>query len=537
MGTLEKIGSFFKKWFSSDAALNGIGQIGAVYGFGAGYGGAGYYGGAGSDGSKWPYGLSSSGDSPILDHWALRQNARSAYFENPLGKAVVETYGNSVVDCGLKLQAEPKADILGISAEQAEQWAENVNERFDIWARSKTSYRDETLNLYQAQRLAVNWQQRDGEYFIRLYYSKRADLLNPLQVQFVDPNQCRGAEYTSTYGFPTGGDGIERDSAGREIAYKIWVRDKKWKYKEIRVPRVGKKSGRVFMLHGFMPELPGQGRGFSRIAHILQNLENMEDYALATLKKCINQSNITMFNKPSADNAASNPFEDIVEGGAGPVPTIDENTVPAEAAAVCTEPVRFFPVPQVNLSVPGSVGVFNLQEGEDLKPFQDTSPLPQYPEYMDAVASYLSASMSMPLERVKMQFGQNYSASRAALILWDRIRLIWENELDSDALSPIYAMWIAGEIAAGRISAPGWSDPRLRAAWLAHGWISAPMPNIDPQKTAKADQTYVTLGAQTLDRVARNLNGSSGKANRAKLAREFDELPVPTWQPKPEGGQ
>jgi len=531
VGALDTIGKFFKEWFSSDAALNGFGQVGASYGFGyGGYGYAGYYGDTGSDGSKWDWGMSSTGQSPILDHWLLRQNARSAYLESPLGKAIVETYGNSVVDRGLKLQAEPAAGILGISEDQAEEWSEDVNERFHIWANSKTSYRDETMNFYQAQRLAVNFQQRDGEYFSRFYYSDRRDILNPLQVLLIDPNQIRGSEYTSTYGFQTDKDGIERDAAGRETAFKVWVRDAKMNYKEVRVPRVGARSERVFMIHGYQPEFPGQGRGFSRISHILQNLENMEDYALATLKKCINQSNITMVNEPSEHNAASNPFEDITEGNAGPIPTIDENTVPAEAAAAMSEPVRFHRLPQATLNVPGSVGVFSLQEGERLKPFQDSSPLPQYPEYMDAVASYLSASMSIPLERVKMQFGQNYSASRAALILWDRIRGIWEAELDSDFLSPAYAMWLSGEVATGRIVAPGWTDPRLRAAWLCHSWISAPMPNIDPAKTAKADQLYATMGGQTLDRVARNLNGSSGKANRAKLKREFAELASPPWQ-------
>ena len=53
------------------------------------------------------------------------------------------------------------------------------------------------------------------------------------------------------------------------------------------------------------------------------------------------------------------------------------------------------------------------------------------------------------------------------------------------------------------------------------------MPNIDPQKMANADLAYVQMGAQTLDDVARNFNGSSGKANRSKLTRQWEELPQP----------
>jgi hypothetical protein len=59
------------------------------------------------------------------------------------------------------------------------------------------------------------------------------------------------------------------------------------------------------------------------------------------------------------------------------------------------------------------------------------------------------------------------------------------------------------------------------------------MPNIDPMKSAAADRAYVELGAQTLDDVARNYNGSSGKANRIKNARQFEELPPAPWNAAP----
>jgi len=55
------------------------------------------------------------------------------------------------------------------------------------------------------------------------------------------------------------------------------------------------------------------------------------------------------------------------------------------------------------------------------------------------------------------------------------------------------------------------------------------MPNIDPMRTAKADKEYLEMGAQTLDGVARNHNGSDGVMNRQKLTREYTELPIPPW--------
>ncbi len=50
------------------------------------------------------------------------------------------------------------------------------------------------------------------------------------------------------------------------------------------------------------------------------------------------------------------------------------------------------------------------------------------------------------------------------------------------------------------------------------------MPNIDPSQTADADQKLIGMGAKTLDDVARETNGSSGKANRAAIATQFEEM-------------
>ena len=153
-----------------------------------------------------------------------------------------------------------------------------------------------------------------------------------------------------------------------------------------------------------------------------------------------------------------------------------------------------------------------LNCGEELVPFPNTAPSEQYDRFITSFTSYLCASMGMPVELLLMKFNANYSASRACLILFWRVAQIYRNEVRYDTLGPVYEAWLCGEIASGRTKAPGWCDPRLRAAWLASNWIGSQMPNIDPQRTATADKMYVEMGSQTLDRVARNFNGSTGSA-------------------------
>ena len=494
--------------------------------------GGGYYSGGRSGGSKWPFGLSSQNSGLILDHYSLRQNARDAYHDSPQAKGLVDRWADTVVDTGLVVEFTPNAKLLGITEQQAEAWGDEQSQKFDLWMRSKTIHRSETLSGYQIQRQYEIFQQRDNDIFVRFYYSNRKDLLSPVQMEFIDPNQIRGYGFTSTYYPDNSADGIIRDNYGREKAYKVWMQKKGLKpgvveYEDQTIQRVGARSGRTHMIHGFAPEYAGQGRGYSRLAHMIQEFENITDFTTAQIKKAINQSNISLYTKPSDKEDAPNPFEGLaVDLGAGPAAEqFGSNPNPAGDAENVGVGVNYCPLPEATLDTPGSVGVFNLTEGSDLKAFENTAPAESFDKFVDAFTGYLSASSGMPLEVMLMKFGQSYSASRGALILFWRVLQIWRDEIDYDLMTPLIESWLSEEIAASRVMAPGWMDPRLKAAWMQHKLYSAPMPNIDPQKTANATQKHVEMGLTTLDREARNLNGSSGKTNRAKLVREFSELP------------
>jgi lambda family phage portal protein len=485
-----------------------------------------------SSGGKWPGGLSVSGRIRVFDHWALRQNARDAYFDTPQVNAVVNRYADNVAYTGLKIECAPKIDVLGIELEEAEEWASKVQGLFDLWAQSKKQHRSETMSFYQTHRLYQIFQQRDNDIFVRLFYSKANDLLNPVQFEFIDPDQIRGSAFTFSGGPINAGvdDGIVRDDRGREKAYKLWVFGKKNSYKMLEIPAIGARSGRRMMLHGFAPEFAMQGRGFTRLAHVLQEFENLTDFSLSHIKNAIVQSMFPLYVKPSKDQPATNPFprSSMSNRGAGSIS-------PQEQADV-TDPgwpyVKYCSLPEVTLDTPGSAVVFSLKGGEDLGTLKLTSPTQSYANFVNSFLGNLSASLSVPLEVLLMKFNANYSASRAALLMFWQVANIWRAEMEADFLNPVYEMWLSEEIASGRIVAPGWSNPQLKAAWLNCAWIGAPMPNIDPERTAKADQRYVEMGAQTLDQVSRKYNGTDSRSNRSKLKREISELTVPPWAQK-----
>lgn len=479
-------------------------------------------------GSKWPGGTSRANSIDIHNHFSIRQKVRNQMYDSVEARALITSIVDTVVDVGLQLKPVPIPEIIGRSPEELELWAEKTALMFNLWAQSKKSHRSRINNFYQNQRLYQLFQQRDNDIFVRLFYGRDKDLINPLQMDFLDPNQIRGYDYTSSYvQFPGNDDGILRGEAGRELAYKVWMLEKSGKYKDIIIPAIGEKSGRIFMLHGYNPEYAGQGRGYSKMAHLIQELENLTDFKASTIQKAINQASMIAAVE-NDEQDASNPMEGRV---AGPVKeygvTYDDE---AKAEDLSEQPLINWEVTnEATVRQPGSWFIGNLRRGDKLKYLQDTSPSAQYNTFIESFFSIMAASVGWSIETVLKKFGQNFSASRGTLLLCWRTAQIERNEMMADFCNPIYEMWMSEEIASGRIQCPGWNDKFIREAWLNCEWSGVPMPNIDPQKTAEADRMYVELGAQTLDDVARNYNGSSGKANRSKNSRQHEELPEPAW--------
>jgi capsid protein len=495
------------------------------------------FGGYPGGGSKWPYGIAGSGTGRVLSHSETRQNARAAFHDSSQFRAIVTRFADTVAGDGLKVEPMPIAEIVGLTLEQAAEWAADISQRYHLFCTSKDQHRSGTMTVYQEQRRYQIGQHRDGETFYRFYYERDPALLNPLQWEYIDPGQIRGDAYTSTYGPHGYDDGIIRDDRGRETAYKIWIRTQGNRYESVEVPARTESGKRIMMIHGYSPEYAGQGRGYARLAYGLQEFQNLTDFKLAQILKAINQSNLVLsvFNK---EQAPSNVFRGILtEDGAGPAANqFGSNPCPSSDAQNVTDeslqPLSCYDIPEATLEKPGSTMVLQAARGDEIKEFKNSAPSESFDSFVDSFTAHLAAAGGMPLEVLLMKFNQNYSASRGALLLFWEVAVIWRQEMVSDFLAPMYEMWLAGEIAAGRVQAPGWSDPVIRRAWLNANWIGNPPPDIDPAKTAKARRENVEIGATNLDREAKNLNGSSAASNIEMNRRLFKNFPLAPWSEK-----
>jgi capsid protein len=370
---------------------------------------------------------------------------------------------DTVIGQGLNLSPEPKHRILNLDPEAAKDWITDVKTRFELWAMSGRSSRNGRSNFFEAQRLMRKSFYRDGELFVALSYHNDPALISPLRFTILDPDQIRenGLTWTASGGAPwtQNRDGIIRNADGEETAYKVWKTDPNGITAMTEIHRTG-RGGRVMMLHALTDQdYAGQLRGISPLAVCVQDLEHILDFTLSQVNKAIHQDNVTFTIESESDEAAQNPFTYLPPIGAppgrGPAAGAFGNNPepPPDAENVTEESVEpvYAPVSHTEINTPGSIGVYSLKGRQKLKPF----PSDAFNVFVDAYFSYIAASTGWSIETVIKKFSNNYSASHATLILTWRVaeQLRWE--LDYYILGPVYEMWLAEEIAAGRISAPG----------------------------------------------------------------------------------
>lgn len=455
-----------------------------------------------------------------LDHDSLREHTRRAYWDSTQARALLNRIADNTIGTGLELEAAPAWEIIKSNMTPAERraWSREVELRFWLWANTTEADEQGMRALPELQAFAFINELRDGEVLAILRYDGNLSRLSPISMQFIAPEQigpltlgatneaaivARGNVYH---------EGFETTKTGRPVA--VWLQDPGSR-EVTRVPFFG-PTGRRFVIHSAVTDLPGQIRGVSPLAPVIHEIKKLTDYQLAEIEAAVINAVFAAYIKPSAENDTRTNLAAAVGGGA--------RLRSSEGAADTTARTGT----EIRLDRPGMI-LSTLKAGEDLASFDTKRPNVNFGEFVKAVLRSISAALSIPVEVLEMSFNANYSASRAALIqFWMTIDK-WRAHFAAQFLQPLYESWFAEEAKAGRINAPGFNGPLpiIRRAWLATDWIGQSMPSIDPLKDANADNVRIEQGATTRERVAQKYNGSDFYDNAERQAREREAMPTP----------
>jgi len=197
----------------------------------------------------------------IADASTMRSKARSLVQNVPYMRAGIDALVANVVGTGIMPRATgQQADVL--------------NTLFKQWC--KVADADGRLDYYGLQAAAYHAMEQDGEVLIRLRARRPTDGLPvPLQLQLLEIDWLDSTR-TGIVSGNTVVNGIEYDVLGRVIAYWLWDQHPG----DVTITRGSRtQSTRVDaanIIHLFSPERPGQGRGFTRLAPVINTARDLQ---------------------------------------------------------------------------------------------------------------------------------------------------------------------------------------------------------------------------------------------------------------------
>lgn len=475
--------------------------------------------GTGWTGSKFPGGLQAGfgldDDFEIIDLETIIRRSRQLFQRNPFAVGLIRRLVTNVINTGLKPQVLPDPELTGMTKDDSFDWSDNTEKRFSLfandadqvdWAGEKP-FSEIEAEIYRRALI-------DGDVLV----VARLSPAGTPSYQIIPGTQLRSV-------IAAGRDiehGVEIDRKGRHVAYH--VEDKKTG-EVVRIPARGARSGRrvARLIYGTEQRVADR-RGMPLLAVVLQSLKEIDRYRDAEQRAAVINSMVSLIVTKDAPGLSADPL------GAGAVRRGSITGVPDSGGVQTIEAAEYLP----------GMMVSNLAPGEDVESFSTSRPNVNYANFETAVLSAIAWSAEIPPEILVLQFSHNYSASKAATsefkLFLDRVRGYMSGQFHKW----VYSDWLAGEVLAGRISAPGFLESmfdRSRRvefrAWLISDWVGAIKPSLDPVKDVKSYSDQVNAGFITRTRAAAELNGTNYRRNVLELKRENEQLAEAT---EPIGG-
>lgn len=447
-----------------------------------------------------PTGGSANADT-VADLPVLRARSRDQMRNAPVALGALHTTVSHTVGTGLTYSPALDAGFLGLSDDAAEAWGAHTKRRFEAWADSVDCDAARQLDFYGLQELAFRSMLESGDCFVLTPELVRGGRGQPqLALQLIEADRVSN---------PSGGpgtealvEGVELDpTTGEAVAYHIAnrhpgsygpaSRPTVWERRAAR----GAATGRRNVLHLFKPLRPGQVRGVPWIAPIIEPLKQLGRWSDSELNAAVTSSLMATF--VTMDGQA---FQDIYDE--------DAQGLYVDRASQWSGEME-------------SGKAVNLLPGESIDSPTPGRPNPAFDPFWQAMVRQIGMALEMPFEVLVMHFQSSYSAARAALLMAWKSFKAKRDMLAKQLCQPVFELWLADEVAAGRVSAPGFfADPVVRAAWCSAVWTGDGPGSIDPEKEVKAAQKRVDLGISTKQAESIAFDGIDWQTKHSQRVKE-----------------
>ncbi|OJU02675.1 MAG: phage portal protein [Rhizobiales bacterium 65-79] len=413
-----------------------------------------------------------------------------------------------VVGSGWRLAVDLPAKTLGLSDDEADELADQIEEAWESYAADPAFWCDAYRQTPMAGVLGRAWRHRlgDGEALAEIGWDEGRGAPFATFVKIVDPDRLSNPD-----GSPDAVDrraGVQLDPHGAAIGY--WIRtthpddDALWGARTAHWAYVDRETewGRPVMVHAFEADRAGQFRGVPPLAPILRKLKQMVKYDEAELQAALVNAVLAAFITAPGNH------DELAE--AMTTRQIGELNA-ARLAAYREAPPR----------LPGGTAHF-LFPGDEVTLTHPGHPNAGFEAFFRAALRNVASTIGLTYEQLTMDWSQvNYSSARAALLEIWRGLTARKDMFAAQFMNQVYRAWLeeAFDRRIFRLPGAAVSFEANPAAWVRCDWIGPARGWVDPQKEAAAAGMRMSLGVSSLEKECAE-QGLDWKQVTRKRARE-----------------
>ena len=439
-----------------------------------------------------------------LDLPDLRARSRDLSRNSMLGCGAIKSVVSHAIGTGLSYQSRIPAQQLGLSDEAAAAWQDDTEQRYRLFCESTNCDITRTQNMYGLQSTVLTAILESGDLLALMVNVNRPNWPYHMAVQMVEADRLCNPNFSQDSDSRVAG--IDFDAGGAPLAYQIAKYHPgriNYRAKQVwqRVPAFGAASGRRNVLHPFFRTRPGQVRGVPYLAPVIEALKQLSRYTEAELQAAVINGVFAVFMKMD-HNAFGDLFDDKAQDAY------------VEQAGNWNGALNF-------ANVDNGGKAINLLPGEEPIPVTPGRPNPAFEPFFNAIAAQIGAALEIPFEVLIKHFSSSYSASRGAMLDAWRFFMRMRDFMATEFCQPVFEQWLDEEVAAGRISAPGYfADPLVRKGWCSSEWVGDGPGSIDPLKEINAAEKRIEVGVSTIAAESILHDGKDWEPKHRQRARE-----------------
>lgn len=398
-----------------------------------------------------------------------------------------------VVGTGLRLNARPEYETLGMTAGEAAAWGRSVEARFALWADRPLDCDAEARKSFgHLQAVAFRSWFPTGELAATLPTFRAPGETSFLKCMVI-PGTRISIENDTTKRLHSG---VFLNSFGAPVAYRL--RDTSQGLTAPRYQDIPARDrlGRAVLVHVF-DGLPGQVRGISPFAPVIGVAKRFDQLNDAQITSALIRA---VF---AATIESTEPTDEFMQG----LLTRAEMTAGGarvdgylDASAGWLENV------DLNLGVNGRFA--HLFPGQKLNFHESKGAGPDYRDFANFLLREIARCAGLTFESGTGDYtGASYASINNGMTDLFGLTLYRRKNLVAPFCQQIYENWLDEQIARGLIPFPGGYDGFLarRAAACRAFWKGAGRPKADEIKTAKAHEIWARLGVMTDEMIASEL--------------------------------